>query len=710
VVGEPEPLSSRTSETPGRSGEGTLMFLQYLLRVFSTRIWALGTVAVVILAGTFWITKREVPVYRATAQILIEREYTNLRSLEAPMNINTDEIDYYNSQYKILQGPAMALRVVKALKLDQRPDFGDSALDTLLNGLTIDFTRYNRVYEISYEHTEPEFAAKVVNTLVEEYQKWTVERRHEMILKLHREMYDELEKVKQELDACERDLLEFYSKHGLLQSEERQSSFQRMFDEASLRLLTEEQELGRLNVLARQIQEAGDDVTRIRSVILGERNFWDDDLMVADARAREELADVAKRHGPSHALYQSAAARVQELEKKVNAEILVFARSVLSSRDAKRLTVEQTRTTYDDLRKKRLDNDRLLAEAEVRRRNRDANRQLYDALSLRVKESRISSELGMTNVYTLSPAVPPRGAVRPDLWSNMSLGLIFALVAGALVTLLLDRIDNRVRTPEDVEDNYHLPILSVVPMARLDSLRGPAATICLHDEHSLMAEAFRRVRAAIMLSVRREGGPLRRIVVCSAGAGEGKTVTASNLAISLAQMGERTLLIDSDFYRSTAHKLFNLDREKGLSTILVSDVTLPQVVQPTGLPHLDFLATGLIPPQPATLLGSARMNWLLDEASRAYSRIVVDTAPLVAVTDASLLAPQADAVVVVVSQGRTVRGALRRAIQNLTRIGIRPLGFVFNGVRSSSGEFYMPYRPPVERVAEERESGTSIRS
>lgn len=707
MIGEPEPsdrdshlTSSGTHAAAG--GEGGPLFFLTVLRIFTTRLWAFLTVVVIVMLLTGYITWQEVRIYRASTEILIERQMSNLRNLEGPLMVNTDEVDYYNSQVRILQGQGLADRVAERLKLHQDPSFGEEAGSAIIDGLSVEFIRNSRIFAISFEHADPQLAALVANTIVDEYKKLTVERRIQTIRALGEEMLTELEQVKADLTRSEADLADFYGQHGLLLGDERGTTMQRLADEAALQLFHEEKELLRAESLAKPIEEAGGDVKRLRAVVLAQGAVLDDDFFVQEAQAYEQLAELARAKQADHPAYLAAKARAEEMSRRVDDQVGTYAASQLIRRDALRDSVRKLRDRFEDIRRQRLEQDKLIARADVLRRNRDANRSLYDTLTLRIKESRISSGLETANIHVLKVAKPSKVPVHPNITLNLMLGLVIAFVVGAVTTLLLDRIDNTVRTLEDVEERYNLPVLSVVPHGKPAELKGPPALVCWNAERSQMAEAFRRVRAGVLLSVRKgEGGPLRSIMICSAGPGEGKTVTASNLAISLAQMGERTLLIDTDFYRSETHNAFGLECDRGLSTILTSDIPLAQAVQPTLVPALDFLATGMAPPQAATLLGSPRMKWLLGEAMRAYSRVVIDTSPLVAVTDGTLIAPHVDAHVLVLSEGKTLKTALRRSLQTLARINVWPMGFVFNGVKAGVGEFYFKYQNPTYQLEED---------
>ncbi len=662
-----------------------------ILRVFQTRIRIFVAVVVLVLAVTVYQMMRATPIYRSTSQILVERQHSRLGQLNDPLEVDTYDNDYYTTQYKILQGPGLARQVAEYLTAkNMETDEGD-----VMGGLEITWLRNNRIFDVAYYHSDPKFAAAVANAVVECYTAGTKRRRLDTITDLRKEMTGELAPLKQKLDDSEAALQKFYSQHGMLQGEERLSTLQRLMDETASMMVREESELRRLESTSVQIEIAGEDVDVLLSLDAVLESVAVRDLRLEEARALEEREAIRKQYQPGSRERVAAETRSEEITRKLQETARSVAKGILLQREVLRQTIAVTKTRHEELRKQRIDQDVLASRADSMRRERDANRNLHETLVLRIRESEITGGLETTNVHVLSKATPPDWAVRPNLGLSFMTGIIIALLAACAVTLLLEHIDNTVRVPEDVETIYGMPLLSVVPLRRPDESNVPPGIVCWQDERSPMAEAFRRLRAALLLSVPTgEGAVMKRILICSAAPNEGKTVCATNLAIALAQMGQRTLLIDTDFYRSETHKYFGLDRDKGLSTALVSDIELSQVVQPTPVPFLDFLATGLVPPQPTSLLGSARMRWVVDEAARTYDRIVIDTSPLVAVTDATMLAPLVDGLVMIVSQGKTPKPALRRALQTLGRIGIRPLGAVFNGIKFGVSEFYFRYDAP----------------
>ncbi|HET6311106.1 MAG TPA: polysaccharide biosynthesis tyrosine autokinase [Candidatus Nitrosotalea sp.] len=292
------------------------------------------------------------------------------------------------------------------------------------------------------------------------------------------------------------------------------------------------------------------------------------------------------------------------------------------------------------------------------------------------------------NLFVVSPAVLPDRPVSP----NKTLNIAIAFAAGLLLALglafLLDYLDQSIKTDEELTER-----LGLIPMGHLlfvPSGKGKRGELVALDGQSHASEAFRALRTSLLFSTIDQ--ELKEVVVTSAELGEGKSRTAANLAIVLAEAGHKTLLIDADFRRPSQHRIFGRVRNIGLSNLIVEDATEAEAITAVeGVPNLWVLTSGPTPPNPSELLGSGRMRELMAKLRGYFTYLVVDTPPVNAVTDASILAAYASGTVLVVEQGRTTFPALKNAKAMLDRVGARTLGAVINKVHASSGSYAYAY-------------------
>jgi capsular exopolysaccharide synthesis family protein len=317
----------------------------------------------------------------------------------------------------------------------------------------------------------------------------------------------------------------------------------------------------------------------------------------------------------------------------------------------------------------------------------------YDNLLAQYQLAQIS-EGGETGGVRIIDAAPlPFMPVSPQRKRAVLLAAVIGLLLGVLAAVIFDRFDDSVQTPDEVRHRLHLAILGSIPRVR-DTLFGRTQRerfrLISHVEpQSLIAEAFRSLRTNIAFA--RAHHDLRTIVLTSPGPGDGKSTVASNLATIFAQQGQRTLLVDADLRRAVVNATFEIPRSPGLSDLLVGSVRLADAVRPVDVPNLFVLPSGQFPPNPSELLGSPAMREILEEAKGSFDMVVIDSPPVLAVTDASVISSVVDGTIVVVRVGKTARDAVRRAVAQLRVVNGRVLGAVLNDVDFRSGVYYGGY-------------------
>jgi succinoglycan biosynthesis transport protein ExoP len=301
----------------------------------------------------------------------------------------------------------------------------------------------------------------------------------------------------------------------------------------------------------------------------------------------------------------------------------------------------------------------------------------------------LASRLESGNIQLVDPVRPPSRPFKPDNKRNVMTGVLVGLVSAIGMSLLAHSVDGRIRTYEDV-DALGLPLLSGVPHMKRNR-RRQGLPVVKADPHSIGAEAFRNLRASLKLQPRARTATT--LLVTSTAPGEGKSLVAANLSIAFASNNERTLLIDADMYHPVQHQLFRAAFEKGLSLFLTDSAPLEEIVQKTGIPNLDVITVGELPDNPAELLGSSRLQTLLQEVGEQYQRIVIDSPPVTGVSDPLVLLPLVQGVVFVVGFGKIRREIVTRTMQRLRECEAPLLGVVLNNIDlQSHAHHYYPYR------------------
>jgi tyrosine-protein kinase Etk/Wzc len=317
----------------------------------------------------------------------------------------------------------------------------------------------------------------------------------------------------------------------------------------------------------------------------------------------------------------------------------------------------------------------------------------YDNLLAQYQLAQISQGGETGGVRIIDPATIPLTPISPQRKRAVALAAILGLLLGIVAAVIADRFDDAVQTPDEVRDRLQLPILGSIPrVTEALFARSPSSRFRLisHVEpQSLVAEAFRSLRTNLAFA--RAHQDLRTIVLTSPGPGDGKSTVASNLATTFAQQGQRTLLIDADLRRAVVNETFELPRHPGLSDVLIGRSKLADVIRTVDVPNLSVLVSGQFPPNPSELLGSPAMRDVIEQAKGEFDMIVIDSPPVLAVTDASVLSSLVDGTVVVVRVGKTARDAVRRGVAQLRVVNGRVLGAVLNDVDFRSGVYYGGY-------------------
>jgi capsular exopolysaccharide synthesis family protein len=420
---------------------------------------------------------------------------------------------------------------------------------------------------------------------------------------------------------------------------------------------------------------------------------------------RAQRVSLANRLGPNHPQMVELHRHETEVEAQLDAEVAQEVAGVRSRYAAAQLREAELRRKLAEQEEAAIGLRELGARYDFLKNDLESAHALHASLLKQQMETAVNSQLAASNIRVVERAEVPQSPSKPNVPLNLTLGILAGTVLAFGVAFLCDYFDNSVKSSEDVEGLLQLPTLATIPnfnvarrvnAARMAALNGHATLpvngharelVVAHEPRSAVAEAFRSLRTAVLFSA--AGAPPRVILVTSAGAGEGKTINSLNLATTLADAGSRVILLDVDLRRPGCHHVLGIDNECGLSSFLAGQAELDAVVHALDAPRLDFVPAGPTPPNPAELVGSARMREALERLQEEYDFVILDSPPVLPVTDASVLAREADGVVLVVKGHDTPRELVRRARDQLQQAGARLLGVVVNNVDLGWGDLYL---------------------
>ncbi|RJQ42893.1 MAG: polysaccharide biosynthesis tyrosine autokinase, partial [Nitrospiraceae bacterium] len=315
-----------------------------------------------------------------------------------------------------------------------------------------------------------------------------------------------------------------------------------------------------------------------------------------------------------------------------------------------------------------------IVQIQILKREVDTNSELYNALLQRLKEVGVSAALTESNVQVLDRAQVPRSPFKPKKGFNAALSLILGLFGGVFLAFFVEYFDQTIRTPQDVEKWSRLPVIGMVPLIK-DNLRESSSSVS--DNTQVLTESFRSIGTWIKFA--NSSVKPRQILVTSPLEGEGKTLVSINTAMSLLNVVGKGVIIDADFRRPCVHTSLDLDNSTGLSSFLSGTSEFDQLIKKSSVTGLDVITSGPMPHNPSEVLNSDRMRELMDALSAMYDFIVIDSAPLLGLSDSLILSASVDSVMLVVKSGQTPKDALIQSNKVLLKVATKILGVVLNG-------------------------------
>ena len=691
-----------------------------ILRKHQWLILSFMAAVVTIVSVTTFRTK---PVYVASAEIEIDHENANILPFQGmdPYSYVMDLDNYIETQSRILTSETLALETIRSMGLAGTPEFAGAGSDAIaigslknqkfppeigsfLGGLSVRRIPNTTLMQVSYESTDPALAARILNAHLENFIAQNYRSRYEATEGATKWLQSELDELSIKMRRSEDARIQYERNNQIWAVDDKNNVTTVRLADLNKELTDAQSDSLKKQALY-EFAKAGelDAVPQLRdnAVLQGmERNRSDLSIQYADA---------VNQYGPNFPKVQRIQAQIKALDEQIMRERKGIVTQLENDyREAKQ---------HEDLLSKALDGQKAEVNAmsekmlqyNILKREAEANKTLYDGLQTKLKEAQISSGLKSSNIRIVDPAMVPSTPARPAKTKNITLAFLVGLIGGIGLAFLREYFENTVNTPDDVETLSRLPSLAVVPVFsdglaprknyrffNNNSSNGHDKRIELVAQHlpkSQMAESFRALRTALLLS--RPDHPPQVILVTSALPREGKTTAAANLAVTLAQLGDKTVLVDADLRKPGVGRLLNLGKGKfaGLSSYLagVSTLDLVTVPHPT-IPNLAAIPTGPLPPNPADLLSSHKLTEAIAELRTKFKFVVIDSPPILAATDGVILSVQVDGVILVVRSGETPKEAFTQTRDLLAGVKCNLLGVVLNAVDSSSPDYYYSYR------------------
>ena len=649
-------------------------------------------------------------------------------------SVNMWDLDYYQTQYKILESRTLAKRVIQTLKLSEHPEFQpkpltpfqqwksnilkpmtglftsskknapsekeisenkkDTALiDQFLSKLKVEPIRNSRLVKVHFDSNYPELSAKVPNTLAVTYIQQSVESRFIATEQVKEWLTKQLEDLKAKVERADEALQAFGSKHDIISLEEKENVTMQRLTELNEVLTKAESERMAKEALYRQTKDKHFDA--LPSIL---ENKLVMDLKQAYIQLEAQYMKLSETFKPEYPEMVRLKNQMQSIQRRMDVETNKIIAGIKNDYESNLRRESLIRQAFEQQKAKVMEMKEQGIQYNILKREADTNKELYKGLLQRMKEAGVSAGLTVSNIQVVDQAEIPTGSYKPNKKLNLLLAAVVGLFLGIGLAFFFEYLDNTVKSPEDVEQLIRLPSFGMVPeisyerKKRLAKASYPVELVTHGHPKSILSEAYRNIRTSILLSFSEK--PPKKIVITSPNPSEGKTTTVINTAIALSQTGAQVLIIDGDMRHPRIHKIFNEENGAGLSNFLSGNSPLDSIIKKTEVPNLYYIPSGPIPPNPSELIGSKVFKVMMDSLGKKFDHIVLDSPPALGFADSVILSTTVDGVILVVLGGKTPRETLQRAKEVLHQVNAKILGVVINRVdihRSGYGYYYYRY-------------------
>lgn len=683
------------------------------------RRWTIAGTAGLIFLATLIVSLLITPIYRATSTVQIDRELMNVSAEDStPVQDYWMDPDYINTQYQVLQSRDLAGRVLMNIGFQNRKKFdavfkpspfrqfmqavgldrknaaekdktssskkSEAVARTarFQQGITIEPVRATRLVYIHYNSPDPAFAISAANGLAEGFLNRNLETRFESSDYAKTFLEDQLKQLKLKLEDSEVQLVKFAEQEQIINTGEEDSGSLPEQNVGALNAALAEAKQERIKAQSRWQQAQGN----VGLVTFGEAGSASAISALQQTRS-QLMVDYQNKLSifkPSYPQMLQLKSQIAEVDKQIAQELVNIKSSIKGEYQAALQNESMIEEQILSLTGEALDLKGRSIQYNIYKREVDTNRQLYEATLQRYKEIGISAGVGFNNISIVDKALNAR-RFSPNIPMNLAIALIFGLIAGVLLALLVEFLDDTLKNPEDVEKHLKLTVLGVIPMLQGGATVDSAAA----DTRSEFAESYRSIRTSLQFST--SHGVPRSLLVTSATPGEGKSTASYMIARNFTEIGKRVLLLDTDMRKPSLHKKLKLDNALGLSVYLSGAVPITEIVQSSDTPGLSVITTGPLPPNPAELLLSENMLKLIAHALENYDQLVFDGPPVMGLADSPIISSMVEGVIMVVEAGKTRKGLATNAVKRLRSARANILGALINKLEAKHTPYSYVY-------------------
>ncbi|EJU14687.1 capsular exopolysaccharide family protein [Sphingomonas sp. LH128] len=680
-----------------------------VLRAVRRNIALISAILVGMIIAGFALTLLITPKYMANAQVLIEDQADQIieGSELQKVGASWDTDRFLQTQLGIIKSRSLARIVIQSGGFDKKPEFfealdadfpegqdvkgrqlaqvrQEAAVNVLVDHLKVDLPPDSRIATITVTSRDATLAAKLANVYADRYVEYNLNQKYGSSAYARRFLGDQLSEARAKLTQSERDLNQYARAAGLIRVTSQgesgtqeaalsvtNSTLMQLNEAASKAVADRITAEDRWNTLARQPALSVPEVNSNSAIqqLIGEKT-----------RIEGELAEEQSRHLEGYATVKSKRAQISELDRRISMLAETLKKTAFIDYQASLERERSLTGQVNNLRNEALGEQDRGVQYSVLKRVADTNRALYETLLSRYNQISATAGASNNNITIVDRAEVPRVPASPKLLINLAVAFILGLIFAAAAVFVREIFDDAIRTPDDVEGKLNMRLLGLIPMLKADEDVDEK----IADRRSSVSEAYRSLVTNLQYST--VSGLPQILCITSSREGEGKSTTARTIARDIASLGKKVLLVDMDLRRPTLHRTMGLGKTSGLTDLLTGNKTFDQVLIHSGIENLDCISGLPTPPDPALILSGEGIPAFFSQARERYDVVVVDSAPLLGLSDAVVLAGQADGVLFVIDGSGFHRGAVKSALRRLALINANILGVVLNRFEPRVGD------------------------
>ncbi len=714
----------------GQAVEEDAIDLRDYLRILLKRWQIILTVFIIVVVVVLISTLSKVPQYQASTQLLIEKN----KSIQLTDRYYSSYDPYFlDTQFELIKSENIIYRVIRDLKLDStyRNHFfsakkfsligsfktglsniltflipkkkptntpADTAEDInkksdaeiiasqLVGRITVSPVKETTIARVSFMHKDPVIAQLVTNGIAKAYMAELLEIKMQSSNYAVSWMTAKAGEEKIKLQKAEQTLQAYTRKNDIVTIENKIAITPQQLTNYSQKLTTAKTKRQELENIYQQILKRKNNFSTIENLPIFTNNADLQQLREKQLVLEQEIAELSKKFGTKHPLLIKAVEELKLSQKEKEKLIIRFIESTKNEYELARQAEANSEKLLEEAKLNTLNMNEKLIQYNILKREVDTNRIMFEALIKQIKEHSATEQTQAVNVFVIQQAKLPRTPATPNKSRNMMLAIVLGLVGGGAMAFFLEYLDNTISSTDDFEERFSLPVLGVIELVKDTDIT--ITDIINEDSNSSVVENYRMIRSAIMLSS--PDNVPKTILITSSIQGEGKTSTCINLARTLSMEGKSVLVVDCDLRRPRIHKTMQIENDFGLSTYLTG-ISKENIITSPSNENLRVIPSGPIPPNPAELLSSARMKRMLEVLGAKFDYILLDSAPILSVTDSYILSTIVDATILVVKADSTTYDLVGSTIKKLQNINAHLIGAVLNSKSKKKTSGYNYY-------------------